>query len=321
VEVSDALSRIKASERTYSDPTEQELNLLRKEADHQTAFIERELKEREYQIAKELHEIGAESLLSLKQKEDLFKEAGVQYGKALEEVEEARRNFKGKDRTSANLQKLQFDYELALRRKDQATEELRMARVRLGRLKVQSPISGTVTIIAIKQGMVVPAGQLLMSVCDLHQLQVRATIDEISAARITTDKAVVINFEGFSDRQWDGHVAWVAPQAVVRDDQTLVEILIRIESSPQPLKVANQVDLDIVVEKKEGVLLLPIAALHQSDSPHVWRCEEGRARKRAIHTGVSSVDSVEVVSGLEEGDRVIVSRDVLLLDGVLVSWD
>ena len=65
-------------------------------------------------------------------------------------------------------------------------------------------------------------------------------------------------------------------------------------------------DVDIVISEKDNVLLVPITAtIEENSKTFVWVEDEGRAKKVEVTTGSSSIDDIEITSGLTEGTKVI----------------
>jgi HlyD family secretion protein len=318
IAVEETKSKLDGSERTYSDPSELEQNLRAKESNYEQAVIEKRRAEREAKTAFELYGAGAESLLSLKAKEDKLKEAEVRLLRVKQELDEAKELFSKKEKTNMNLAALRAEYERAVRQEDLSKAELDMAISLLERLKITSPIRGTVVSIGVKEGMFVPAGQRILTVADLERLQVRTDIDEIDAGKIRENQDAIITFEAFPEKAFHGHVVKIAPQAEIKKDRTVVETLILLDEGTDLLKISNQVDVKIVVERRHDVLRVPLNAVHQDSSPFVWLYQDGSARRVGVRTGLSDLDLVEIVDGLKDGNEVIMTRGMTLTDGEAV---
>ena len=319
IAVEEAEGKLKGSERTYCDPAELEHNLRAKETSYEQAVIENKAAERELKAAHELYDVGAESLLKLKAKEDRLQETAVRLEHAGEELEEAKQLFLKKEKTSINLAALKAEYERAVRQEELVKAELDMALSHLERLKVAAPINGTIVDIDVKPGMLVPAGQQILTIANLDRLQVRADVDEIDAGKVKKEQDAVITFEAFPEKAFDGHVAKISPQAEIKKDRTVVETLILIDEHTDLLKISNQVDVKIVVETRHDALRVPLSAVHEGSTPFVWLYEGGSARRADVETGLSDLDFVEIVRGLKEGDEVIITRGMTLTDGEAVK--
>ncbi|MBI3599841.1 MAG: efflux RND transporter periplasmic adaptor subunit, partial [Nitrospinae bacterium] len=261
---------------------------------------------REFKTSQELYKVQAESLLNLKAKEDRLKKAEADLSQAERELNEAKGLFEKREKTRINLTMLKTEYERATKQKALVEAELELAISQLERLKSPSSLNGTVVSKEVKDGMAVSAGAPLMTIADIERLQVRADVDEVDAGRIKKGQEAVIAFESFLDMKFYGHVYRIAPRAVIKGERTVVEVIILIADKTDLLKIANQVNLKVIIEKKGNTLSLPLSALHQGSQPFVWLYQNGIARKTEVKTGLSDLESVEVISGLKEGDEVIV---------------
>jgi multidrug efflux pump subunit AcrA (membrane-fusion protein) len=79
-----------------------------------------------------------------------------------------------------------------------------------------------------------------------------------------------------------------------------------------PLMIGMTVEANIVVARRDDALLVPAASL---EAGHVWTVQDGRARARKVETGIVGANRVEILSGIAEGDIVIVSPPKGLSEG------
>ncbi|MEW5801091.1 MAG: efflux RND transporter periplasmic adaptor subunit [bacterium] len=318
-----ARTKLDASERTYEDPIERASYLKDREDGYRQAVLSREAAERELAISRELYAAQAESLLSLKAKEDRLKKALIDQQQAERELDQAREYVTGKEKSAINLSMLKAEYEKAVNQKKLAEVTLREILRRRKRLSPTSPLNGQVTMCELKEGMIVTVGQALMTLADTENLRVRAEIDELDAGRIQKGHLAAITFDAFPDRTFTGRVSSVAPQARIKENRTIVETVILLDAGTdilldagtELLKIANQVDVKIIRERKCNVLVLPLSAIQRDTTPFVWLYHGGAARKMEVSLGLSDMDSIEVTRGLKEGDEVIISSSRALKDG------
>ena len=315
IAIDEAKIKLESSERTYSDPSELESTLRAKQDNYQQALIARDSAEREFKVSQELYHFEAKSLLEVKEKEDGFKKAKIKLQQAKRELQEAKEFFATQEKSKINLAALKTEYENALKQKDLAEIERELAVCRLDRLRFSSPLNGTVIAKEVKEGMVISAGQPIMTIANIERLQVRAEVDELDAGKIKEGQETLITFDAFPDQKFFGRVTKTSPQAIIKGERTIVETVIRIDEPMGLLKIANQVDVKINIEKKRNVLSLPLSAVYRGSHPFVWLYQKGIAHKAKIKTGLSDMNSIEIIEGVKEGDQVIVSRHASLKDG------
>ncbi len=319
IAINSARNKLEASEHTYTDPLELETNQLAKYYNYQKMLIEKEAAQREFEITKELYKIGAESLQNLNTKEDKLKNTQAQLSLARIEMEEADRLLSKKEKTNINLVALKTEYENAFREKEISEAELETAISQMERLSYISPIDGTVVKIELDDPSPVLSGEKIMTIADLEQLQVSAEVDELDAARIKKGGETIITFDAFPEKEFYGYVYKISPKASISDNKTFIEVIILINEKTNLLKLSNQVDMKIIIEKKEGILSLPLNVVHYGKPHFVWRYADGFAKRTDVNTGISNLEFIEIVNGLNEGDEVIRSKDIEIKDGERVK--
>ncbi len=315
------LRRLKASEQTYSDPMELRINFKAKEFEYQQSVIAKQAAQREADISNELYKVGAESWINLKAKQDRLKDAEIQLSRAKEELNDARQHFDKKEKTSLNRDRLKSEHEDALQRTELARIELDLALNRLNRLKVTARMSGTVVKVDVKPGMVISAGMELMTIADLDRLRVCAHADELDAARIKKGQESLISFEGLPGKKLKGCVEKIAPLAIINEGRAFVKTEILIDEQATGLRISNQVDVKIIVQRKKDVLRIPLRAVHHGDHIFVWRVRNGVAEKAKVETGLSDVDWIEITGGLKQGDAIIDNPSVILAEGKKITTE
>ena len=318
IKIEEAKRKLSVSDRTWYEPSEMLKYLKDKEDLHKQAVIEKEAAQREVFIARELYNVGAESALNLKKKEDSLKDAEIKLSQTLRELNDAIKAYKKKEKTGLNLFSRKIEYQMAIKEKDIAEAELKIALSEYERLRVVSPIAGSVTKIDAKDNMHVERGGDLISIADLAELQVKAEVDEIDATKIKPGQKVLITFQGNVGRKVVGQVKEVSPVAQIVTDRTIVYVIIAFNNDSCLLRIANQVDVNIIIDRRNNVLRLPLGSLCEATPPYTFRNNDGIAQKISIQTGLSDSDYIEVKSGLNEGDLVIAQQNPKIKNGVRI---
>jgi HlyD family secretion protein len=95
---------------------------------------------------------------------------------------------------------------------------------------------------------------------------------------------------------------------------------IELDEAVEGLRLGYDLDLEIIVTNKEGVLLIPENAVFEKDGKdYVFVNENDTAVLREIQKGIESKKQVEVISGLEAGEVVILSPDEKLEEGIAIK--
>lgn len=189
---------------------------------------------------------------------------------------------------------------------------------------VTAPIGGTITAVFIQKGENVTAGASLFEISDLNDLYVKVDLIAEDADLVREgDSARVFNDDsGFSDNGCTVRKIYKKAQEEQSDlginqRRVTVEIALGTKGS---LRLGSDMDVEITAEKKEAVLRVPADALFEkAGNDSVYVVESGKAVLRKVKTGLEGEDDYEILSGLKEGEIVIVSPGDEIGDGVKVQ--
>lgn len=140
--------------------------------------------------------------------------------------------------------------------------------IQLGDSDVLAPISGTIIERAVEQGTVISSpmgsvsgGTLLLKMADLSRVQVRMLVDEIDIGKVQPGVLATVVVAAFPSRPFRGEVIKVEPQAVDQQNVTMFPVLIDIDNREGLLKPGMNADVEVVIDERNGVLVVPNAAL------------------------------------------------------------
>ncbi|HKC25808.1 MAG TPA: efflux RND transporter periplasmic adaptor subunit [Thermoanaerobaculia bacterium] len=191
------------------------------------------------------------------------------------------------------------DRELQVTRQASISTELTR---QLGQTNIAAPFDGLVASVGVQDRDAVAASQPILTVVNLEKYEVEITLPENYAADVAPGTAALIAYEG---REYPGKVTAISPE--IRDSQIKGTVVFD-GTSPQNLRQSQRVSVRMVFEKKPDVLKLPRGPFLESGAGRsAYVLANGVATKRDIEVGAVSVSEVEVVKGLSEGDKVIVS--------------
>jgi HlyD family secretion protein len=117
--------------------------------------------------------------------------------------------------------------------------------------------------------------------------------------------------DAFPGRKFDAHVRRIAPYVLdVEKQARTVDVEVEFNDPEQTgtLLVGYSADVEIVLDTKSGVLRVPTAAIQEGARVLVFGAED-RLEQRTIETGLSNWEYTEVINGLGEGDRVVLSLE------------
>jgi HlyD family secretion protein len=211
------------------------------------------------------------------------------------------------------------DAEQARLRVDQATARIASLERKARSAALNAPVSGTLYSLPVHTGDYLQMGDMLAQLADLHHVRVRAFVDEPDLGWLATGQAVEVMWDAMPGRVWRGVTEEVPRQVVPRGNRSVAEVLCSVDNSQLELLPNVNVNVRIVVRESRDALVVPRAAVRAHGTEHyVFVLAGDRVRQRTIETGISSATRYQVLSGLTEGDQVVLPTDLNLHDGMAV---
>jgi HlyD family secretion protein len=226
------------------------------------------------------------------------------------------------------------DLEAATSRERAAAQEERRVRALLaqadpsepdsrGPVAIRAPIGGRVLRILEEHDRVVPAGTSLMEIGDPSDLEVVADVLTRDVGQISSGAPMLVRVA--PGRELKARVKRVEPAAFTKVsplgvEEQRVNVVGEFLDSPTGLGDRFEVDVSIVLWESERALKVPGGALFPVDSGWAaFTMTGGRARLRSVTLGHRGARETEVLSGLGQGDTVIVHPDDRMRDGIRVA--
>ena len=206
----------------------------------------------------------------------------------------------------------------------QAQADVQKAQATLAQLEEQlnyttivAPIDGIVLSRDVEVGDAVSSilvlgssATLVMTLGDTREVYVKGKVDESDIAKVYLGESARIKVESFKDKTFEGKVTKISPMGVEKDNVTTFEVRVSINNPGGELKAAMTANAEIILEEHKNVLQIPEGAIiydrDKKASVEVpdAKSKEGK-RKVAVNIGISNGAKTEVLSGLNEKDKVI----------------
>jgi multidrug efflux pump subunit AcrA (membrane-fusion protein) len=170
--------------------------------------------------------------------------------------------------------------------------------VQLDESVIRSPIDGTVTEVAFKEGEVVPSQIPVVTVVNLQKLYLEVSLEQQSVLRIKPNQTSLISFESLRNIKSTGVVRSIFPKSN--------QFIVRIELQDWPVGVlpGMTADVAILVGEKKDALLIPLKSV---SSGRVIRVKDGKRDKVPVQLGVVDGEWAEVTSNnLDLNDEILV---------------
>ncbi len=154
---------------------------------------------------------------------------------------------------------------------------------------------------------------LVMTEGDINEVYVQGKVDEADIAHVYMAQPARIKVESFRDRVFEGKVTKIAPLGVEKDNVTTFEVRVSINNPGGELKANMTANAEILLDEHKGVLTVPENAVIYDNLKNASveipdkKQKEGK-RKVAVKVGLSNGAVTEIVSGLKEGDTVVLQQ-------------
>ena len=234
--------------------------------------------------------------------------ARLQWEQAQDVLEKARITLKQAE-SAQGLRQQALHYELqakqaaAARASSQAAELARQ----LAALALHAPHAGAVGSLLVDNGSVVARDAKLLTLVDLSQLDVQIQIPEGQARELSLGLPGEVRVAG---QPVAATLISMSPEVVNGEVAARLRF---VGAQPPELRQNQRLSARVLLERKPQVLSLPRGSfVEQSGGRSVYVLKDGRALRREVKLGAQSLDRVEVISGLQAGEQVVISG----LDGV-----
>lgn len=169
-------------------------------------------------------------------------------------------------------------------------------------LNVKSPVDGQVGQLFIAERATVAKDAQLLSVIDLSALEVEMKVPESFARDLAIGMPGEISGNG---KQWGGKVSAVSPEVVNGE----VAARLRFDgTTPQQLRQSQRLSVRVLLDSRNNVLTVQRGSfVDESAGRYAYVVNDGMADRRDIRVGASSIDKVEILDGLKEGDKIVIS--------------
>ena len=240
--------------------------------------------------------------------------------------------------SASALDDAQKNYELALNKQNVAKAQLQVLRAKIGQAQAQvaqdhanlkqleeqlsytsiiSPIDGIILSRDVEVGDAVSSilvlgstATLIMTEGDTSEVYVKGKVDESDIGKVYMGQPARIKVESFKDKTFNGKVTKISPMGVEKDNVTTFEVRVSINNPGGELKAAMTANAEIILEEHKNVLQVPEGAiLYDKDKKASVEIPDEKAKdgkkKIALNIGISNGAKTEVLSGLKEGDQVV----------------
>ena len=171
-----------------------------------------------------------------------------------------------------------------------------------------SPINGQVIVQTVQPGQTVTTSDAVTVLSD--RLIVQAQVDETDIGKILVGQKAVISLDAYPDTKVQGTVDHIYYESTIINNVTIYEVNILPKKVPVIFRSGMSANVDIIEQSKENILMIPLEAVKQDAEGSfvlISQVNGEKPVKRGVQLGIADDKNVEVVSGLETQDTIVIS--------------
>ncbi len=285
--------------------------------------------QRTYQSQNTLYQAGAISKSEFDQAKLSLEQAQNEYNAAVLQHNQAQ------GQSTSDLEKAQSAYETAVAQLNEAKEgpdastlqsarasveeaeaQLLQKQKALADLTIKAPMDGVIIEINGNVGEIPENPFIVMDNSNSVSLEVLAQISESDIGKVKEGLTATFTSESYSDKKFTGKVSLVYPEATTDSGVTSYKVLLSVDNKDGLLKTGMSMNVNIEVGTHKNVLYVPAAALiNKNGKDGVYLASHSQSggssalpyHFQSVTIGYYSSDMVEITSGLQEGDQIILT--------------
>ncbi len=206
------------------------------------------------------------------------------------------------DTAKANLEIAELNLEMA-------ELSLESAELSLEKAEIVAPFNGVVGAITIFEGQEISAATMAapsITLVGTSGIEMRGSIDEIDISIVELNQEANIILDALPDEEIKGKVAFISPIGTSLIGVVAYETRITLDNPDERLRDGMTATAEVIIERRDNVLFVQNRALRGTwEDPKVLLLIDGQQVEREITLGLTDGINVEVLSGLEEGEAVV----------------
>ncbi len=180
------------------------------------------------------------------------------------------------------------------------------------RISIYAPQDGVVSTLPVREGMFVKPAMKVMSLGDLSSIWILAEVFERQSGWVSVGQPAEVRLSYQPGKVWEGVVEYIYPDL---DPKTrTLKVRLRFDNPGELLKPNMYANIRIFGGPKEDVIVIPLEGLIRTGREErvIIDLGEGRFEARTVTAGIESGDYVEIIQGVDEGEKVVISGQFLI---------
>jgi len=207
------------------------------------------------------------------------------------------------------------DFALAQTALEQARANLRAAQAKLEQTVIRAPVDGVLIGRGVEPGNVVQPGRELMALAPSGETQVVVQIDERQLSRLALGQKALGSADAFPNQRFPAELVYINP--AVDPLRGSVEVKLRVSEPPAYLVQDMTASVDIEVARRADTVYVPTETVHDANGTQPWvlAIRGFRAVRQPVKLGLRGDRRIEILDGVEAGDRLIPATNAIVKAG------
>jgi len=207
------------------------------------------------------------------------------------------------------------DFALAQTALEQARANLRAAQAKLEQTVIRAPADGVLIGRGVEPGNVVQPGRELMALAPSGETQVDVMIDERQLSRLALGQKALGSADAFPNQRFAAELVYINP--AVDPLRGSVEVKLKVPEPPAYLVQDMTASVDIEVARRADAVYVPTETVHDANGTQPWvlAIRGFRAVRQPVKLGLRGDRRIEILDGVEAGDRLIPATNAIVKAG------
>lgn len=180
----------------------------------------------------------------------------------------------------------------------------------LGYYVITAPIDGMVIGIPTPAGQTVAQGisspQVIMTIADMSKMQIKVLVDESDIGKVQVDQKVSFSVDSYTNKTFTGKVTKISRSATTSSNVVYYPVYVDVDATENLLYPTMTARVAINIGERKNTLVVPLSAVkEEKGQKYVEVMVNGKTQNSSVSLGLSDDEQVEILSGLGEGDNII----------------
>ena len=209
------------------------------------------------------------------------------------------------------------NYDQQLAAAQQARAQAQAVQAEIGERVIRAPFSGWVSLRNISVGAIASQGTDIATISDLSTIKLDFTVPETMLSAIRPGLPIQAHSAAYPEQPFSGTIHTVDP--VIDPDTRAVMVRARLPNPDRLLRPGMMLTVGIETAPRMALSVPELAVIGEGDSRFVYALnEQGQARRTPVRTGMRAEGRIEILDGLQPGQKVVTEGVVKVADGMQV---